>query len=269
MSLTTDSAFTPAELLVCVAARCLEENSSVLVGTGLPMIAAMLAQKTHAPHLLVMFEAGGVGPQVPSLPISVGDSRTYHRAVMASTMHDIMAAASAGYIDFGFLGGAAIDSYGNLNTTVIGDWSRPRVRLPGSGGANDVASFCWRTIVVMRNQSTRTFVEQLPFITTPGFLSGPGARERAGLPAGTGPYRVITQLGVYGFDESSKGMMLVAKHVGVTIDEIQKSSEFEILIPSIVAETQPPTPDERRLLWEIDPTGLVLERGPKIRSRFG
>jgi len=247
-----------AELLACVASRLLEDNRAVFVGTGLPMIATMLAQRTHAPHILIIFEAGGVGPLVPVLPISVGDSRTFHKAVAASSMHDVMSAAQAGYIDYAFLGAAAMDAYGNLNTTVIGDWQRPKVRLPGSGGANDLGSFCWRTLYVMRNQSRRTFVNELDFVTTPGWLGGPGEREKAGLPAGCGPYRVITQLGVYGFDEASKRLALLSLHPGVTVDEVLAHSQFEILIPGQVPVTQPPTAEERRILRAIDPAGVVL-----------
>jgi glutaconate CoA-transferase subunit B len=246
------------ELLCCVAARLLEDNCSVFVGTGMPMIASMLAQRTSAPKMLIIFEAGGVGPQVPVLPISVGDSRTYHRAVAASSMHDVMSAAQAGYIDYGFLGAAAMDMYGNINTTVIGDWAHPKARLPGSGGANDIGSFCWRTMYIMRGQSKRTFMNKLDFVTTPGYLGGPGQREQAGLPAGGGPYRVITQLGVYGFDDATKRLMLLSLHPGVTVDEVQANSEFEILVPEDVSVTSPPTDEERRVLHEIDPTGLVL-----------
>jgi len=247
-----------AELLSCVASRLLQDNQSVFVGTGLPMIATMLAQRTHAPHILIIFEAGSIGPRVPVLPISVGDSRTFYKAVAATSMHDVMSAAQAGYIDYGFLGAAAIDAYGNLNTTVIGDWERPKVRLPGSGGANDLGSFCWRTLYIMRNQSQRTFVNKLDFITTPGWLDGPGARERAGLPADCGPYRVITQLGVYGFDEGTKRLALLSLHPGVTIDDVQANSEFEILISDYVPITNPPTAEELRNLHEIDPDGMVL-----------
>lgn len=253
-----ENEYTLSELLACVASRLLEDNRAVFVGTGLPMIATMLAQRTHAPHVLIIFEAGGVGPQVPVLPISVGDSRTFHKAVAASSMHDVMSAAQAGYIDYGFLGAAAMDAYGNLNTTVIGDWDAPKVRLPGSGGANDVGSFCWRTLYIMRNQSKRTFMEELDFITTPGWLGGPGEREKAGLPAGCGPYRVITQLGVYGFDAESKRLALLSLHPGVTVDEVQANSSFEIIIPDDVPVTQPPTAEERRVLRDIDPTGMVL-----------
>ncbi len=254
----TQAEYSLAELLGCVASRLLEDNRTVFVGTGLPMIATMLAQRTHAPNILIIFEAGGVGPHVPVLPISVGDSRTFHEAVAASSMHDVMSASQAGYIDYGFLGAAAIDAYGNINTTVIGDWEQPRVRLPGSGGANDVGSFCWRTLYIMRNQSKRTFVEKLDFLTTPGWLGGPGRREAAGLPAGCGPYRVITQLGVYGFDESTKRLKLLSLHPGVTVEKVQANSEFDILIPEQVSVTQPPTAKELRILGEIDPTGMVI-----------
>ncbi len=250
-------AYTSTELLACVAAGLLEDKKSVLVGTGLPMIAALLAQRTHAPNLLIIFEAGGVGPQVPVLPISVGDCRTFHRAIAATSMHDVMSACQAGYVDYGFLGAAMIDAYGNINTTVIGDWARPKVRLPGSGGANDIGSLCPRTIVIMR-QDKRKFVEKVDFITTPGYLDGPGARERAGLPEGTGPYRIITQLGVYGFDEATKRLKLMALHPGVTLDDIKANSSFEILIPDKVETTRPPTEEERKLLHEIDPTGMAI-----------
>ena len=253
------SSYTRTELLACVAARVLEDGKAVFVGTGLPMIAAMLAQRTHAPHLLIIFEAGGIGPQVPVLPISVGDSRTFHRAVAASSMHDVMSLLQSGYVDYGFLGAAAIDAYGNINTTVIGDWERPKVRLPGSGGANDVGSLCWRTIIMMR-QDRRRFVEHLDFLTTPGYLTGPGAREQAGLPADSGPYRVITQLGVYGFDDRTRRVKLLSVHPGVTADDVQANSQFEIGTVDDVSETEAPNTDERRLLREIDPTGLVLGR---------
>ncbi|RLC66141.1 MAG: 3-oxoacid CoA-transferase [Chloroflexi bacterium] len=253
------TSYTPTELLACVASHILEDRKSIFVGTGLPMIASMLAQRTHAPHLLIVFEAGGVGPQVPVLPISVGDSRTFHRAVAASSMHDVMSTMQNGYVDYGFLGAAAIDPYGNINTTIIGDWEHPKVRLPGSGGANDIGSLCWRTIIIMR-QDKRRFVNKLPFVTTPGYLTGPGAREEAGLPEDTGPYRVITQLGVYGFDETTKRLKLISRHPGVTIEEIQANSEFEIIIPDEVPESTPPTPEEQRILREIDPSGMVIKK---------
>jgi glutaconate CoA-transferase, subunit B len=253
-----DKPYNLTELLACAAASLLEDGCSTFVGTGFPILAAMLAQRTHAPGLLIIFEAGGIGPQVPILPISVGDSRTYYKASAASSMHDVMSASQAGYVDFGFLGGAAMDRYGNVNTTVIGDWQHPKTRLPGSGGANDLGSTCWRTIYIMRKQSPQTFVNKLDFLTTPGYLDGPGGRERVGLPAGSGPYRVITQLGIYDFEEMSKRLRVHSLHPGVTLEQVHAASEFEILVPETVAVTPEPTREQLRILREIDPQGLVI-----------
>src|SRR5579885_2550040 len=205
------------ELMICCAARLLEDGRTVAVGTGAPCAAAMLAQRTSAPNLVIVFEAGGVAPQLPTMPISVGDSRTFYRGVMATSMADIMETCQRGMVDYTFLGGAQIDAYGNLNSTLLGDYARPRVRFPGSGGANDLASLCWR-ILVVTNQDRRRFVEKLDFLTTPGYLTGPGAREAAGLPAGTGPYRVITDLAIMDYDET-KRMRVVSLHPGVTLDK--------------------------------------------------
>jgi 3-oxoacid CoA-transferase subunit A/glutaconate CoA-transferase subunit A len=249
--------YSSTELLACVAAHILEDKKSVFVGTGLPIIASMLAQRTHAPNLLLFFEAGGIGPEMPVLPISVGDSRTFYHAVAASSMHDSMAMAQAGYIDYGFLGGAQIDKFGNLNTTVIGPYEHPKVRLPGSGGANDVGTLCHKTIILMRQDKHR-FLEHIDFLTTPGYLKGCDSREKAGLPRGSGPFRVISQLGVYGFDSESKHMTLLSLHPGVTVEQIKENSGFEILIPSHVSITTPPSQKELKILKKIDPAGMVI-----------
>ncbi|MFH1650573.1 MAG: CoA-transferase [Chloroflexota bacterium] len=255
----SDAPYSLREYLAFTGATILEDKKSVFVGTGIPIIAAALAQKTHAPGLLIVFEAGGLGPQIPELPVSVGESRTYYRAVAASSMHDVMSLSQAGYIDYGFLGAAQMDRYGNINTTVIGDHDRPKVRLPGSGGANDCASFSRRLIIIIASQSPRTFVPKLDFLTSPGYLDGPGARERAGLPAGTGPYRVITQLGIYDFEEKSKRLRLISRHPGVSIDEVRENSGFEIIIPEKVATSPEPGEEYLRILREeIDPAAIVL-----------
>lgn len=247
------------EYLAFSGASVLEDKKSVFVGTGLPIIASMLAQKTHAPSLFIVFEAGGLGPQMPELAISVGESRTFHRAVAASSMHDVMSTSQAGYVDYGFLGGAQMDMYGNINTTVIGDHDHPKVRLPGSGGANDVASFSNRLIIIIANQSKRTFVNKVDFLTTPGYLDGPGARERAGLAKGSGPYRLITQLGIYSFDEKTKRLKLFSLHPGITLDEVKENSSFEIMIPDKIETSPEPTEEHLRTLREeIDPAGIVL-----------
>ncbi|MCX6649789.1 MAG: 3-oxoacid CoA-transferase [Candidatus Bathyarchaeota archaeon] len=251
-------AYNPTELMACVASRVLEDGRSVFVGTGLPIVASMLAQRTHAPNLLVVFEAGGVGPRIPAIPISVGDSRTFHRAVMAASMDYVMSCAQLGHIDYGFLGAAQIDAYGNLNTTCIGQHDQPKTRLPGSGGANDLGSLCWRTIVLMR-QDTRKFVEKLDYLTTPGYLSGPGVREAAGLPRNTGPYRVITQLGVMGFDAESKRMTLVSTHPGVSVKDVVDNTGFKLIVPEHVPTTDIPSAEELHLLREeLDPNRIVI-----------
>jgi acyl CoA:acetate/3-ketoacid CoA transferase beta subunit len=256
----SEISYSKTELLVTVAASLLEDNKSAILGTGLPLLAGLLAQKTHAPGLLLIFEAGGFGAEVPELPISVGDSRTFHRALVASSMHDVMSAGQAGYFDFGFLGAAQVDPYGNLNTTVIGPHDLPRARLPGSGGAADIGSFAWKTIIIMLNQDPRRFVPKLDFLTTPGYLSGPGARDRAGLPADTGPYRVITQLGLYDFEEKTKRMRLIAVHPGVTVADALAASSFELLVADKVGTTTPPDAERRRIMRRLDPRGLILGR---------
>ena len=247
------------ELMICVASRYLEDGKSVAVGTGAPCAAAMLAQKTNSPNLVVLFEAGGVAPQLPEMPISVGDSRTFYRAVMAAGMVDMMTTCARGQVDYAFLGGAQIDKYGNINSTVIGDYNRPKVRFPGSGGANDFASLCWRTMIMTVQSKTR-FVETCDFITSPGFLTGAGAREAAGLPEG-GPYKIITDLGVMGFDEKTKAMMIDSLHPGVDVDAVLSETGFELIVPSEIGRTEPPIEEELRILRdEVDPLKLVIGR---------
>lgn len=247
------------EFIAVTGAKLLEDKKAVFVGTGLPMISAILAQKTHAPQLLIIFEAGGVGPVLPELPISVGQALTYHRGVEASSMHNVMSVCQAGYIDVGFLGGAQVDMYGNINSTVIGDHDHPKVRLPGSGGANDIGSLTHKTIIVVAGQSKRTFVEKLDFLTTPGYLDGPGARERAGLPSKSGPYRVITQLGVFDFEEKSKRMRLMSVHPWVSVEEIRDNSSFDIIIPEKYGISAEPSSEELDILrTQIDRAGLII-----------
>lgn len=253
--------FNAMELMICSAARCLEDGAVVVVGTGAPCAAAMLAQKTTAPNLTLMFEAGGVGPRLPRMPISVGDSRSFYQALMATSMADIMETCQRGLVDYTFLGGAQIDPYGNLNSTRIGrDHQRPEVRLPGSGGANDLGSLCWRILVVTPHDRRR-FVEKLDFITTPGYLTGPGAREAAGLPRGTGPYKVITNLAVLGYDDATKRMQVESLHPGVTWDEVQRNTSFELLRRSPLEQTPAPDPVHLQILRrDVDPHRYILGR---------
>lgn len=255
------TAYNSMELMICLAARYLEDGATVVVGTGAPCAAAMLAQKLHAPSLVVMFEAGGMGPLLPTMPISVGDSRTFWRGIAASSMTEIMELCQRGMIDYTFLGGAQIDQYGNINSTQIGPRDLPpRVRFPGSGGANDLASLCWRTMMITP-QDKRRFVPRLDFMTSPGYLDGPGAREAAGLPPGTGPYKVITQLAVFGFDADTKRMRIESLHPGVEAAQVQDNAGFELLVAPQLPVSMPPTAEELALLRrEVDPYRYVIGR---------
>jgi glutaconate CoA-transferase subunit B len=246
------------ELMICLASRAMADKTTAFIGTGVPMLAASLAQKMHAPNLVAVFEFGGTGAILEKLPLAVGDMRTYNKAVAASGCTDIMETAQRGFIEFGFLGGAQVDPYGNLNSTVIGDHQSPKVRLPGSGGANDVGSSCWRTIAIMR-QSARSFVEKVDFITTPGYLSGPGARRAAGLPADTGPYRVVTNLCTMDFDDETKRMRLMALNPGVTQAEVEANTGFKLVIPGEVGQNEEPSDEELRILREdVDKERLYI-----------
>ena len=248
------------ELMVCVAARQLDDNKTAVIGTGMPLAAAMLAQKTSAPNLVILFEAGAMAPILQKLPVSVADLFTQTGALMHSSMNDVMEACQRGMVDYTFLGGAQIDMYGNINSTVIGDYFKPKVRLPGSGGANDLASLCWQTLSITPHDKRR-FVEKLDFLTTPGYLSGPGAREVAGLPPNSGPYKVISTLALMGYKPDSKRMYVQSLHPGVTKQDITDNTSFEMLCEDHVPVTAEPTDEELYILRnEVDPNGLIIGR---------
>jgi glutaconate CoA-transferase subunit B len=255
----TERDYNATELMICLAARQMPDGVTAFIGTGVPMLAASLAQKMHAPNLVPVFEFGGTGAKLERLPRAVGESRTFYRAVAASGICDIMETATRGFIDYGFLGGAQIDPYGNLNSTIIGSQHHPpKVRLPGSGGANDVGSLCWRNIIIMRHDKRR-FVPEVDFITTPGYLTGPGTREEAGLPPGTGPVRVVSTLALLGFDDETKRMKLLATNPGVTVEQVVENTGFELIVPVEVEENEPPTDEELRILREeVDPDGFYI-----------
>jgi glutaconate CoA-transferase subunit B len=248
------------ELMICVASRVLKNGATVAVGTGAPCAAAMVAQKIHAPDLGIFFEAGGIAPLLPQMPISVGDSSTFYKAVMAASMYEMMTTGARGMVDFAFLGGAQIDKFGNINSTIIGDYENPKVRFPGSGGANDFASMCWKTIIMTVHNTSR-FVKKVDFVTTAGYLSGPGAREEAGLAPGSGPYKIVTNLAIMGFDPQTKVMAVESIHPGVTIDEIKDNTGFDLVIPEKISRTLAPSPQELHVLRvEVDPSGMVIGR---------
>ncbi len=248
------------EMMIVIAARELENGATVGVGTGAPCAAAMLAQKTASPDLVIMFEAGGISPELPEMPISVGDSRTFYKASQAGSMGTIMSSCARGFVDYTFLGGAQIDMYGNLNSTVIGDWESPKVRLPGSGGANDFASFCWK-MMVMTPQDKRRFVEKVDFLTTPGWLEGGESRKESGLPENAGPYKIITNMAVMDFEPESKRMRVISLNPGYTFEDVQENCGFELLRLEDLPLTPAPTEEELYILRnQVDPGRVVIGR---------
>jgi len=256
-----DGAYTKTELMICVAARLFEDGTTAFVGTGIPMLAAMLTMKTHAPNLVPVFEFGGTGAILEYLPRAVGEARTFHKALVASGICDTMETAQRGFIDYGFLGGAQIDPYGNLNSTTIGDHDHPKARLPGSGGGNDVGSLCWKTVAIMQHDQRR-FVPKVDFLTTPGFLSGPGSRDTAGLPRGGAPVYVVSTLALMDYDSGTGGtcrMRLKATHPGVSVADVVANTGFELILPAQVEENPAPSAEELRLLrQEIDPDRFYI-----------
>ncbi|MHB8781710.1 MAG: CoA-transferase subunit beta, partial [Candidatus Geothermincolia bacterium] len=221
---TNDIQYTLRELVTIAASRVMVDGESVFVGTGLPLVAALLAKKTHAPNMLTLYECGGVDPEPRELPWSVSCPWTYYKAPTILSMSSIFGHSRAGYADVGFLGGAQIDMYGNINATCIGAYDHPSVRLTGSGGANDIASLCDR-VIFMGLHLPQRFPERVDYVTTPGFLSGPGERAKAGL-LGRGPWRVVTHLGVLGFDEETCRMKLLQYHPGVNPQIVQDCTGF-------------------------------------------
>lgn len=250
--------YSKTELMICVAARLFEDGATCFIGTGIPMLAAMLAAKTTAPNLVPVFEFGGLGAILEELPRAVGEARTFHKGISALGICDTMETAQRGFIDYGFLGGAQIDPFGNLNSVVIGDHDHPKVRLPGSGGGNDVGSFCWKTIAIMQHDARR-FIPKVDFLTTPGFLTGPGSREAAGLPPGSGPAFVVSTMGLMDYEPSSCRMRLKGLYPGVTEQDIISSTGFEMILPGKLETIPEPSTEELRLLREeIDPLKFYI-----------
>ncbi len=253
---TDPSVWTPSELMVTAAARALGDGEVVFVGIGLPNLACNLARRTHAPNLVLVYESGAVGAQPERVPVSIGDPALATGALAIASMAEIFGPyLQGGRIDVGFLQGAQIDRFGNLNTTVIGDYAHPKVRLPGSGGACEIAIHAQR-VVVIAPQSRRSFPATIDFRTSVGHLDGGDARARLGLP-GAGPVGVITQLATYGFRDGE--MELATLHPGVTLDDVRANLGWEPKVAAEVGTTEPPSERELRLLREeLDPQRLYL-----------
>ncbi len=244
--------YTAHELLTVMTCRQMAGARTVFAGVGIPLVAAVMAKGTLAPDLIILVEGGSIDPQViPGLlPISTNEMRLAHRAQMLAEITDIFLFAQRGFVDLGIIGGAQIDRFGNVNTTVVGPYDAPKLRLPGSGGANDIISLCRRTILVTMHERRR-FVPRVDFVTSPGFLDGGRSRREAGLMFGE-VTRVVTDLGIFGFDEKTKGMRLESLHPGASLDDLRERTGFEVIIPDPIPLTDPPTASELEYVRKID-----------------
>jgi len=254
---TSTTACTSSELLSVISARLLREGQVVFAGVGIPLLAATLAQRLHAPGLTILFEGGTIGAFVEpgKLPPSTNEQRCTRRANMVLGSTDVLLLLQRGYVDIGFMGGAQIDQYGNLNSSFIGDLNGGTTRLPGTGGGNDIASLT-QVIVAMKHEKRR-FVGKVDFVTSPGFLFGGTSRRETGLVAG-GMFRVVTDLGMFGFDERSGRMKLLTLHLGVSVDQVRANTGFELLVEGDLPVTEPPTGDELAVLRHLDPDRVYI-----------
>ena len=258
--------FTTAELMAATVARQVRNDDVVFIGIGLPLIAGVVAVATHAPDAVLVYEGGGIGARTRRVPWSIADNATTDNAIAAVPMWRVLTELQRGFVTLGIIGGAEIDKFGNVNTTVIpgpgGSYMRPKVRLAGSGGANDISSAAGRTIIMM-NLAKGKFVEKVNYITSPGFISGPGVREKAGLPRG-GPVMVCTQKCVFGFDDKTREMRLEQLFPGVAVDDVKALIGWDIKVSTQLKQAEPPTEEQVSMMKYFDPEGTIL--GAKIKS---
>ncbi len=249
--------YTTSELMVSRAAKELKNDQVVFVGIGVPSLAVNLAYRMHAPGLCMIYESGAVGCVPTRLPISIGDPCLVTGSLAVVPMLDVFNLyLQRGLIDVGFLGGAQVDRFGNINSTVIGDYAKPKVRLPGSGGACEIAALARKVVITIGN-SKRNFPEKVDFITSPGYLGGGREREALGLKGG--PEIVITDMGVYRFDGESREMVLNSIHPGISVEKVRESVGWDLKVSNDLTETDPPTPEEIRIIREeLDPQGIFL-----------
>jgi glutaconate CoA-transferase, subunit B len=245
------SEITSDELMTVAASRALRDGAVCFVGIGLPSTGANLARRTHAPNLVLVYESGTIGAKPTTLPLSIGDGELAETADSVVSVPEIFNYwLQPGRIDTGFLGAAQIDRFANINTTVIGgDYDTPKVRLPGAGGAPEIAANCDQVIVIVR-QSKRTFVEKVDFVTSVGFGSGPGDREKLGF-RGRGPVKVITDLGVLEPDPESCELTLTQIHEGVDPDQAREATGWPLAIADDLAVTEPPSAEELEVLRDL------------------
>jgi glutaconate CoA-transferase subunit B len=241
---------TPNEMMTVAAARALRNEDVCFVGIGMPSAASNLARLTHAPGITLIYESGTIATKPEVLPLSIGDGELCETALTTVSVPEMFRYwLQGGRITVGFLGGAQIDRFANLNTTVVGDYHKPKVRLPGGGGAPEIASSCGEIFIIM-NQSKRSFVEKLDFITSMGHGDGGDHRARLGL-ATKGPTRLITDLCIFEPDRETREMMVASIHPGVTREQIEENTAWPVRYATTVAETKPPTADELTVLREL------------------
>jgi glutaconate CoA-transferase subunit B len=241
---------TAAEMMAVAAARMLCNGTVCFVGIGLPSTAANLARLTHAPDIVLIYESGPIGAKPSVLPLSIGDGELSLTADSVVPTAEIFRYwLQGGRIDVGFLGAAQIDRFANINTTVIGDYARPTVRLPGAGGAPEIAASAGEVLIVLK-QDSRSFVDRLGFVTSAGYLDGGDARARAGLP-GKGPTAVITDLGILTPDLASKELTLSSLHPGVTVEQARAACGWPLRVATRLADTPPPQPHELAALRDL------------------
>lgn len=256
--------FTEPEVSVCLTARLIEEDKLYWVAIGgPPLVAIRLARAMQAPKTAYVVEDGTIAPAAPSEVAEFMTGGGAEGAVAWTSMNTVGLHAALGYMDYGVLAAVQVDRYGNFNSTFVGgSYERPARRFGGPGGANEIASMCWRTILMTKLQR-RKFVERLDFMSSPGYLDGtPGARERAGLPPATGPYRVITEDAIFGFDDETRRMQIVGLLPWATVESVAAKTEFEPLVADEVEAVEPPTEEELTVLRSrVDPSGRTLGRG--------
>jgi glutaconate CoA-transferase subunit B len=249
----SDNGWTADEMMSIAAARALRGVTSCFVGIGLPSTAANLARRTHSPDLVLVYEAGAIGAKPPRLPLSIGDGILAETADAVVTVPEIFNYwVQPGRIDIGFLGAAQLDRFGNINTTVIGGYEHPKVRLPGAGGAPEIAASCGEVIVIVR-QSRRSFVDAVDFVTSVGHGRGPGERAALGL-LGRGPTRVITDLGILEPDPESCELRLTHLHPGVEVEQAREATGWELQVAERLETTDPPTAEELEALRALQAT---------------
>lgn len=252
--------YTASELMAITTAKEFRDWEVAFVGIGIPLVAGILAKRFHAPNLSIVYESGCIGPEKYRVDFNVGDSSAADEALCLTSEWHVFGDLQAGYYDIGVLGGAQIDRFGNLNTTAIygdGDYKRPKVRLPGSGGGNDIGSSVGRVVIMMRLEKHR-FVPRVDFVTTPGFLDGtPGAREKAGL-LGGGPVAVVTSKCVFRFHPETREMYLDTIYPGVEVDEIRQSVGWDLLVANELKVAEDPVEAELAALRAADPANLIM-----------